>query len=54
MVLPVELLLAFTLVAAVCEQCGAAAEDGEPICRECRAALDEPGLAEVAEGDDES
>lgn len=35
MTLPVELFLAFTLVAVACEQCGADVQDGERVCPEC-------------------
>ena len=53
MVLPVELFLAFTLVAAACERCGAAVDGGERVCAECGEALDESSRSEVLDEEDE-
>jgi predicted amidophosphoribosyltransferase len=52
MALPVELFLAFTLVAGACERCGAAVDDGETVCRECGEGLDAAWPAELQEDDD--
>ena len=46
MVLPVELFLAFTPIAAVCEQCGGAVDDGEPVCADCAEAAEDPWSGE--------
>lgn len=41
MTLPVELFLAFTLMAVACERCGAGVGEDELVCRECGEVLDE-------------
>lgn len=54
MTLPVKLLLAFTLVAVVCERCGAAIrEDGELVCPGCGEAPDDLRAGEIVDEDDE-
>ncbi len=41
MTLPVELFLAFTLLAVACERCGAAIREDELVCGACGEALPE-------------